>query len=241
MSDGPDVSHDLKESALFFHRHPRPGKLEIQATKPLGNQRDLALAYSPGVAAPCEAIARRSRPRPPTTTARANLVAVDLQRHRRARPRRYRPARLQAGDGRQGGPVQEIRRHRRVRHRDRRRRTSTSIVDVVVGARADLRRHQPRGHQGAGMLRGRGAAARRAWTSRSSTTTSTARRSSSAPRSSTGWSSPARRIERRQDRHLGRRRGGARLPQPPGLARRQAREHLGHRHRGRRLRGPRRR
>ena len=47
----------LEEAALFFHQYPRPGKLEIQATKPLGNQRDLALAYSPGVAAPCLAIA----------------------------------------------------------------------------------------------------------------------------------------------------------------------------------------
>ena len=46
----------LDEQALFFHRYPRPGKLEIQAIKPLGNQRDLALAYSPGVAAPCLAI-----------------------------------------------------------------------------------------------------------------------------------------------------------------------------------------
>ena len=46
---------------------------------------------------------------------------------------------------------------------------------------------------------------------------------------------------RGQDRRLRRGRGGARLPQPAGLARRQAREHLGHRHRGRRLRGPRRR
>ena len=41
---------DLDEAALYFHKHPTPGKLEIQATKPLGNQRDLALAYSPGVA-----------------------------------------------------------------------------------------------------------------------------------------------------------------------------------------------
>jgi malic enzyme len=48
---------DLEEAALYFHKHPTPGKLEIQATKPLGNQRDLALAYSPGVAAPCEEIA----------------------------------------------------------------------------------------------------------------------------------------------------------------------------------------
>lgn len=65
----------LDEQALFFHRYPRPGKLEIQATKPLGNQRDLALAYSPGVAAPCLAI----RDNPETAadyTSRANLVAV---------------------------------------------------------------------------------------------------------------------------------------------------------------------
>ncbi|MCH3765104.1 NADP-dependent malic enzyme, partial [Campylobacter coli] len=54
---------------------PQAGKLEIQATKPLGNQRDLALAYSPGVAAPCLAIHEN----PATAadyTSRANLVAV---------------------------------------------------------------------------------------------------------------------------------------------------------------------
>lgn len=65
----------LDDQALFFHRYPRPGKLEILATKPLGNQRDLALAYSPGVAAPCLAI----RDNPETAadyTSRANLVAV---------------------------------------------------------------------------------------------------------------------------------------------------------------------
>ena len=66
---------DLEENALFFHRHPKPGKLEIQATKPLGNQRDLALAYSPGVAAPCVAI--KNDPILATEyTARANLVGV---------------------------------------------------------------------------------------------------------------------------------------------------------------------
>jgi malic enzyme len=57
---------DLDEAALYFHKHPRPGKLEIQATKPLGNQRDLALAYSPGVAAPCLESAT-IRQQPPTT------------------------------------------------------------------------------------------------------------------------------------------------------------------------------
>lgn len=66
---------DFQESALFYHKYPKPGKLEIQPTTPLGNQRDLALAYSPGVAAPCLAIAAD-----PSTaadyTARANLVGV---------------------------------------------------------------------------------------------------------------------------------------------------------------------
>ncbi|WP_107675592.1 NADP-dependent malic enzyme [Agrobacterium sp. LAD9] len=66
---------DIEEQALFFHRYPRPGKLEIQATKPLGNQRDLALAYSPGVAAPCLAI-HENPEMAAEYTARANLVAV---------------------------------------------------------------------------------------------------------------------------------------------------------------------
>ena len=51
------ISDDLKTRALRYHRHPRPGKLEIQAIKPLATQNDLALAYSPGVAVACEAIA----------------------------------------------------------------------------------------------------------------------------------------------------------------------------------------
>ncbi|MBE0580649.1 NADP-dependent malic enzyme [Devosia sp.] len=65
----------LREAALHFHEFPKPGKLEIQPTKPLGNQRDLALAYSPGVAAPCEEIAAN----PDSVakyTSRQNLVAV---------------------------------------------------------------------------------------------------------------------------------------------------------------------
>ncbi|MGY2050189.1 NADP-dependent malic enzyme [Methylobacterium sp. JK268] len=69
------ISDDLKSGALFYHRNPRPGKLEIQPTKPLGNQRDLALAYSPGVAAACEAIAADAE-EAATLTSRQNLVAV---------------------------------------------------------------------------------------------------------------------------------------------------------------------
>ena len=51
------MDEDFRKSALDYHRSPRPGKLSVEATKRMANQRDLALAYSPGVAAPCEAIA----------------------------------------------------------------------------------------------------------------------------------------------------------------------------------------
>ena len=63
------------EEALAFHLEPTPGKFEIQATVPMTTQRDLSLAYSPGVAVPCEAIAAN----PETAydyTNKGNLVAV---------------------------------------------------------------------------------------------------------------------------------------------------------------------
>jgi malate dehydrogenase (oxaloacetate-decarboxylating)(NADP+) len=69
------ISSDLQSGALIYHAHPRPGKMEIRATKPLGNQRDLALAYSPGVAAPCLEIAADPG-KAADYTIRQNLVAV---------------------------------------------------------------------------------------------------------------------------------------------------------------------
>ncbi len=74
-TDANEQRKALREAALHFHEYPKPGKLEIQPIKPLGNQRDLALAYSPGVAAPCEEIAAD----PDSVaryTSRQNLVAV---------------------------------------------------------------------------------------------------------------------------------------------------------------------
>jgi len=69
------MDEDFRKSALAYHRSPRPGKLSVEPTKRMANQRDLALAYSPGVAAPCEAIAADpSLAR--EYTARGNLVAV---------------------------------------------------------------------------------------------------------------------------------------------------------------------
>ena len=69
------MQDDLKQAALEYHRFPSPGKLEISPTKPLANQRDLALAYSPGVAFACEAIVADPNAAR-LYTVRGNLVAV---------------------------------------------------------------------------------------------------------------------------------------------------------------------
>ncbi len=64
-----------REEALIFHLEPTPGKFEVVATVPMNTQRDLSLAYSPGVAVPCEEIAAT----PETAydyTNKGNLVAV---------------------------------------------------------------------------------------------------------------------------------------------------------------------
>jgi malate dehydrogenase (oxaloacetate-decarboxylating)(NADP+) len=75
MSQAEDKRATLRKAALEYHEFPVPGKIAIQATKQLVNQHDLALAYSPGVAAACEEIvadpANAFR-----YTARGNLVAV---------------------------------------------------------------------------------------------------------------------------------------------------------------------
>ena len=70
-----EVEEDLKKSALEYHRLPRPGKISIQPTKQLTNQRDLALAYTPGVAAACEEIVRDPR-EAINLTSRGNLIGV---------------------------------------------------------------------------------------------------------------------------------------------------------------------
>src|ERR1700761_7905760 len=69
------MDEDFRKAALAYHRSPRPGKLSVEATKRMANQRDLALAYSPGVAAPCEAIAADPA-LARDYTARGNLGAV---------------------------------------------------------------------------------------------------------------------------------------------------------------------
>ncbi len=69
------MDRSFRDAALDYHKYPKPGKIAIRATKPMTQQRDLALAYSPGVAAACEEIAAN-----PLTaldyTSKGNLVAV---------------------------------------------------------------------------------------------------------------------------------------------------------------------
>ncbi len=69
------MADELTDSALRYHRFPKPGKIEVTPTKPLATQRDLALAYSPGVAAASLAIVADPH-EAATLTARANLVGV---------------------------------------------------------------------------------------------------------------------------------------------------------------------
>ncbi len=69
------MDDDFRKAALDYHRLPRPGKLSIEPTKRMATQRDLALAYSPGVAAACEEIAADPKTVHDYTT-RGNLVGV---------------------------------------------------------------------------------------------------------------------------------------------------------------------
>ena len=73
--NNPDKRAELRQAALEYHEFPKPGKIAIASTKQMVNQHDLALAYSPGVAAPCEEIVKD----PANAfkyTSRGNLVGV---------------------------------------------------------------------------------------------------------------------------------------------------------------------
>jgi len=73
--NSPEARAELRRAALEYHEFPTPGKVAIHATKQLVNQHDLALAYSPGVAAPCEEIVKDPNAAFKYTS-RGNLVAV---------------------------------------------------------------------------------------------------------------------------------------------------------------------
>ena len=75
VSNSAEKAAQLRQAALEYHEFPTPGKIAVSATKQLVNQHDLALAYSPGVAAPCEEIVKDPN-NAFKYTSRGNLVAV---------------------------------------------------------------------------------------------------------------------------------------------------------------------
>src|SRR5690606_10781564 len=71
-----DANADLAKLALDYHANPSPGKISVMPTKPLANQDDLSLAYSPGVAVACMSIHAEGEQAASMYTSRSNLVGV---------------------------------------------------------------------------------------------------------------------------------------------------------------------
>ncbi len=85
------TSENARQAALDYHEFPKPGKLEIRATKPMANQRDLSRAYSPGVAEACLEI--KADPQTAARyTARGQPRRGGVERHGGARARQHRGA-----------------------------------------------------------------------------------------------------------------------------------------------------
>ena len=153
-----DTKSKLDEAALRYHSEGHPGKIGIVPTKPYQTPYDLSLAYSPGVAAPSRAIAAQADD-VYTYTGKGNLVAVISN------------GTAVLGLGNIGPlaakPVMEGKSMLfktyagidRLRHRGR-RHGPRGVHPCGEGHRPDLRGHQPRRHQGPGVLRNRNAAAR---------------------------------------------------------------------------------
>ena len=213
-----------RQDALDYHSNGRPGKIAVVPTKPL-DQPAGSLA---------RLLARRRRAVPRDRAGHRPRLQV----HRQGQPRRASsptapPCSGSATSARIAGkPVMEGKANLFKQFAD------LDVFDLEVGsenpgrrhqvlpaARADGRRHQPRGHPRAGLLLHRGDAAEDAARSPSSTTTSTARRSSPAPRCSTRSRSSARRSTTIQGRLLRRRRRRDLDRRALRAARRAAREH----------------
>src|SRR2546428_8511918 len=90
-----------RQEALDYHAQGRPGKIQVSPTKPFKNQRDLSLAYTPGVAEPCREIAARPE-EAYTYTAKGNLVAVVTNRTAGLGLRNIRPLAGKPGMAGQG-------------------------------------------------------------------------------------------------------------------------------------------
>jgi malate dehydrogenase (oxaloacetate-decarboxylating)(NADP+) len=141
------------QDVLNYHSHPTPGKISVHPTKPCLTQHDLSLAYTPGVAIPCLEI-HKCEDKVFDYTSKGNLVAVVTNGTAVLGLGNIGPKAGKPVDGGQGGAVQALRGHRRLRHRARRARRR-DVLQRGQGDVTDVRRHQPRGRQGARVLRDR--------------------------------------------------------------------------------------
>ena len=227
----------LREAALDYHEFPTPGKIAIAPTKQMINQRDLALAYSPGVAFACEAIVEDPL-NAARFTARSNLVGVVTNG----------TAVLGLGNI---GPLasKPVMEGKAVLFK---KFAGIDVFDIELNemrsaqagrcdrrARTDLRRHQSGRHQGAGLLH------RRARMPQAHEDSGLPRRPARHGDRRRGgghqWSEGGRQEHRRGEaRRVGRGRGGARLSGSAGRSRPEAREHLRDGSGRRGLQGPRR-
>ena len=140
----PGLDEALGRAAIDYHRYPQPGKITVMPTKDMTTQRDLALAYSPGVAAACLAI-RDNPDEASNLTSRSNLVAVITNG----------TAVLGLGNigAMAGKPVMEgkgclFKKFAGIDVFDIEvdETDPDKLVEIVARSRADFRRHQPRGH-----------------------------------------------------------------------------------------------
>ena len=139
-----------KSEALAYHLGARPGKIEVSPTKPCRTQRDLSLAYTPGVAQPCLEIQKEPQRRV-QIHGEGKPGGGGVERHGGSGAGEYRGAGGKTGDGRKRSAVQEIRGRGRVRPGsgfDESRRRDQGVP--IAGA--DVWRNQPGRHQGAGMF-----------------------------------------------------------------------------------------
>ena len=226
---------EIRAASLEYHRQFPPGKISIQPTKHLTNQRDLALAYTPGVAAACDEIVRDPA-EARNLTARGNLVGVVTNGTAVLGLGAIGP--LAAKPVMEGKAVL-FKKFAGIDCFDIEidERDPDKLVDDHRGARADVRRHQSRGHQGARMLLRRAQAARAPQDSR--VPRRPARHGDHRRRGDHERPARGRQgSEGREARVLRRGRRGARVPRSARAARHPAGEHLGRRHRGRRLPRP---
>ena len=150
MSDEKERAETFRQEALFYHEFPKPGKLEIRATKPMTTGRDLARAYSPGVAEACLEIAKNPADAV-RYTAKGNLVAVISNG----------TAVLGLGDlgALASKPVMEgkavlFKKFANIDCIDLEVNETdpVKLAEIVIKARTDIWRHQSGGYQGTGML-----------------------------------------------------------------------------------------